>query len=77
VSAGLVADVLSLVRGDSEGLGAPGTPPLEGQALEQALLGLLKPRLNSLQNHAYAMGHQTILEESGPPRQDCRQWTGK
>lgn len=65
VSAELVAGVLSLVSGGSNGV-----------ALEKALLGLIKPRLNSLQNQAYAMGHQTVLEESGPPRQDCRHWKG-
>ena len=44
---------------------------LEGKdaTVREALAATLKPKLNALQNHAYAMGHSTMLDEIGPPRQ--------
>jgi DNA/RNA-binding domain of Phe-tRNA-synthetase-like protein len=44
---------------------------LEGkdEKLRAALEKAMKRKLNSAINHAYAMGHSTVLEESGPPRQ--------
>ena len=37
--------------------------------LRAALEKAMKRKVNSAINHAYAMGHTTVLEESGPPRQ--------
>lgn len=44
---------------------------LEGNddKLRAALEKAMKRRVNSVINHAYAMGHTTRMEESGPPRQ--------
>jgi hypothetical protein len=56
-----------------EGIVAAAAAAKDEDALRHALQRLLKPKLGCMVNHAYAMGHHTVLEEIGPPRQDCRQ----
>lgn len=48
-----------------------GEASLEGkeEKVKAALTKAMKFKVNALYNHGYAMGHTTVMEEAGPPRQ--------